>query len=62
MKQILAFASAVLLASATQVTTNDCTIDGEGATLEGPCHDLYYKLCRNFLVQPASSCNIFTYG
>lgn len=61
MNKILSFASVVLLAKTAQVTTNDCTVDGEGATFTSGCHDLYYKLCRNFLLEPNSACNVWTY-
>ena len=62
MNKLLSFASVVLLSKAAQVTTNDCTVDGEGATFTSSCYDLYYALCRNFLLEPNASCNVWTYG
>ena len=61
MKAFFGVACLLSYAAAQQTTTNDCTMEDD-AVFNGTCKDLYYKLCRNYNIVPAGSCNFKTYG
>jgi hypothetical protein len=52
-------AASALLEVSNMSTKNECEAD-EGAFLDRRCFTFHYNLCRQFIIQPDSSCNFVT--
>lgn len=61
MKSIIAFTALSTYANAAATTYNNC-LNEEGVIHLGACRSLWYKICDNYTILPAETCNVETFG
>ena len=63
MKAAFALSLAIAYANAqSNTTTNNECWKGEGGRYVSACKDVYFFTCDNYIVEPDSSCNVYTFS